>query len=193
MIIHTTTEMPDRLDEVVKFINQEYQRRLGATPPPSNEYLFALEDGKVTATAGIDLAIDGKMVFENWYKMESDMLPAWYSRESVVLYSKFASVSNTASAHIIYYAANYGLRKGCMLGISILNKAMQRYYKGRGIIWSKIPGATLNLEAVEPEVAEYFHQESKPELFAIPLLRLQEPVKDLVCDKHIKFANQVLS
>lgn len=161
-IINVTIDTGSSLfPDVVTFVQNKYQNKLKAFPPPSNIYavVINIQEYKILAAVAIDFGWNEKEFFyERMYILPNNFLHN-QTRDRIVYFSKLASVHPGAGKRVLLYAFKYSLTIGAKFGTCIASKKMLEHLHSLGIHWQPIDGAILKKSEVDESTSCYFNNE----------------------------------
>lgn len=179
-----------RRHDVIRFIDAEYQKIFGTTPPESDVY-FAAYDTKhaIIGTMALDFCgPDGRMPLARIYDFDEDGAPFPVAGSLGAQVGRWIAKTPAASGPLLHYAATYALTIGKEYGWCEHNRAVHRRAENLGIPFKPVPNATLDLERVSDHNRAFYAHTCASKPMALYMMSLEDMCEGLAARNHASYA-----
>ncbi|MDB5254642.1 MAG: hypothetical protein JWL92_18 [Candidatus Nomurabacteria bacterium] len=175
LIIQLVSSSSPERSIVTNFIISQYERRMKVNPTFLPEIIFAaFLEGTVIATVGLEFcdSQDCPISCENTFVFDWLSLPLPASRITSALYTRWAVTDPSVSNKILHAATVYALSKEKLFGWCELKPTVAKRLGQLGVKLYEITNATINLDAINSSVRNYYETIPQPRLYQMELTQM---------------------
>lgn len=162
--------------EVREFIDREYLKRFGTTPPESEVYFVARDkDGTILGTIALDFCDEeGVMPLGRIYAFDRATTPFPSEGRYGGQLGRWVALVPSVSGPLMHVTARYGLDHGKRYGWCEHTRAVHRVCEGLGIPFSPIADATLVLSNVDEHNRAFYAHSLKTKPMFVYMMSLRD-------------------
>lgn len=164
--LNRTKNEKDR-SRVVDFLTSLMMERYGATPDPSmipEDMYFCEKAGVIVGCLGVIFGKPNTLLpFEEYYYLNSNLLPFRFDREKTVYFTRWASRVTGVGLALWHTASLQARKQNYILGAGVAKpEVIKSFNETLGLLWYPIHGAELDHSKVPIIERDYFLKGAQP-------------------------------